>query len=259
MRAFAFAIGVTLGLIVGLLLAGLSHGGDGGGGVLVASGAQPLSVPLPNGKTLTVPPGHRVRVRLERPPGTPATHDLSETASASGIGVRTTAQQIDESLEFDSPEVAIPGARSKAGKAFFTAKMWSLHGINLLLVGGGLLAAGGIVVAIKFDRALGAAMVVGGLILAAVGVVAQQYPWALGIGLGAVVLVGAVFLYREYRKRQTAKALEDVAAGVESSPPEAATEVKRHIGAADSGGTRQEVRRVKAKLAREGRLTPAKG
>jgi len=244
-------IWLTVGLLLGAAL--------GAAAVLVffrpaaALPTPPRStrIELPDGRIVEAPAGHAVRVQVHRRPDSPARYTLDEQGEGRSVGIRGSGERITQSLDMETPQVNLGGGLSaKAGRALYSAKIWVASGTNVLMLIGALLIAGGIVVALKFNRGLGVAMAAAGGALVAVGVVVDRYPWVLVLGLVAVAGVGVWFIWDQRRKRRQEVTLAGVVTGVDAAPPEAARAVKDSIAQRDhTGGVlKSEVQRVKRTL-----------
>lgn len=127
--------------------------------------------------------------------------------------------------------------------------------VGILIIGGGVATAVGVVLCFFGWLSLGLAVIAFGISMIACGVVIEQYPWVFLIVLGLGLCVGAYLILRIYYARQTATESEDkstalgeIVKAIEMLPPIEAMNLKSRLAKSMENATiRKVVDKVKGR------------
>lgn len=160
-----------------------------------------MTIPLPDGRSLPVPKGSTVRIRIH---DTPTERKLTrvETGTVKGAGMDTTSDKIASTWDSEGLGLSADddGIRGTVGRVAVSAKLWAMHGANIFLIVGLGLVVGGMIVLLWLKiKGLGLAMLAAGGVAICVGVLYERAAWLLVAG-GVAILVVAVWWFLNLRK-----------------------------------------------------------
>lgn len=193
-----------------------------------------------------------------------------ETAESKTAGLRTSSDQVAQTLKSDKAEAHLIGGGGAIGGGFnYSGKLFSGSSLNIFHLIGAflLLAALGLFIAPKVLLAFGIpmtpqngtaiALAAGGVVFICVGVVVNDYPWAALIALAALVglivfwvIRGIVHGKDKADLKKTKTAVKKIVKGVDALPEAEKTAVKASVEQA-AGDQNNEVREVVAKAKSE--------
>jgi len=216
-----------------------------------------IVIEMPSGEKVRVPPGHGVRLRIDK--------DGGGSVTATGAGITTPDTKTASEFKSNPPTIDMRRGTVSAGAFAWSGEMGSLSDPRpwtpLILAGLGaivILGSGVWFGIINKDWTHAILWVVVGVALVAVGALIEIYPWVLWLGLAAAV---GVFVFWGIRSGMfkkvvaeldtTKTALTTVVTGVEQANPGPGGATKDKImEVAEATGTRNlvvdTVRAVKA-------------
>jgi hypothetical protein len=201
------------------------------------------------------PASTRITETISRPDVNGKTFTVSSrTVESQSIGIRGRAESVDiKKIKAPSAMLGIGTAGGNAGDVTgISFEALADSPFLWLYIIGGLLIAGGIVVAIWLKQVkLGIALAVAGVALIAACVLFDRYPWVCLVGLGIVLIGGTVWLIYYFRNAAAAKAaLSTVTTVIEKSATDVKEAVKSGVAQATAAKGNETVVRAAIKTAK---------
>lgn len=178
--------------------------------------------------------------------------DKSRMAESKGAKVRTSSDQVAQTIKADPPNVSLDGSKAEGGSFDFINKMKVSTGSAIFYTIGAMVLLGGLAISIFVNVQKGLMVALAGVAVVSIGVFIDQYPWLFLII--PVLLVGAiVYLVVEGKTNNNLKdVVTNIVKGVahaETKDPESAQVVKDSIAKNDTDGIVKEVvSKIKSKL-----------
>lgn len=224
---------VLIGLVIGLCVV------SGVTGYFFGSAKNPepphmsySEVPLPDGRVIRVPAGHRLRVTHSMPVSHTGAGEMSSSASGRSTGGSKFNPAIGDITSVSAPALDLTaGAEHGSGGDLLTkAAKAAGNGTTILLIGGLVIGVVGLVLILVFKQMWNGfvCLVAGGAVIAT-ALLVQAYPWVLLVGAAAILVVVGWLLYRAYSSGKLEWAFGQVVSGVEAAPADAGAEVKASI------------------------------
>lgn len=195
--------------------------------------AQPemVEVPLPDGKTIKVPSGHMVRVRMQTGGQRIGESSYRDKTKGDALGGHKINPGDTDTTNIAPPTVDLTeGKETGSGGAIASIQKAAKNGTTVIIIAGiAFLAAGILVIVLLKMMTLGIAVSGIGIVLIGTGLLVQTYPWVLLVAAGVIVLVIAGFVWYAWKNGNLKLAAEKVFGAIEKTDPEVQKAVKAKI------------------------------
>ena len=216
-------------------------------GLIRAIEPEQTSIPLPNGKTLTVPKGEKVVITYSKDTteASTSTYKKNILGKAQGGKARGSSGLALLKSSMTPPELNLSeGNEGGTGGAIESLTEGAKSGTTVIIFAGLAFVAAGVLLMIFLkDMKNGTICIFAGGTLIGVGLLVQNYPWVLFVGLAAVVGVIGYLVYRSWKNGKLQLTLNKIVNGIEKADPDAQKEVKSKI--ASESTTAKEAKAVK--------------
>ena len=190
-----------------------------------------VEVPLPDGKTIRVPSGHMVRVRMQtggQRIGESSYRDKTKGDALGGHKINPGATDI---TNIATPTLDLTeGKETGSGGAIASIQKAAKNGTTVIIIAGiAFLAAGVLVIVLLKMMTLGIAVSGIGVVLIGTGLLVQAYPWVLLVAAGVIILGIAGFVWWAWKTGRIKFTTETIVAAIKKTDPEAQQAVKEQI------------------------------
>jgi len=239
----SFVFSILLSLCFGILI---------GHNVSERQSVEESIIPLPDGRTIRAPAGHKVKISFTGQSSATETGTLDKSAEGRGKGgYKFNHKGLVDTTNIDAPLIDLTEGQEKgSGGALASITKGAASGSNVLIFAGiAFIAAGVLVIVFLKNIKLGGILAIVGGIFIGIALLVQTYPEVLLIGFFVVIGVIGYFLYRAWKNGRLEFAARKVIGAVEQLDTKTQNKVKKKVK--ESAANKKEENILKKTISKE--------